>query len=244
MPFQAKTCILVHDLLLQAFRQGIDESTLLSLLHWYQTIISNEKWSWLYSFCSRPESGAFPMNASITLMLEILDEPSHMVPVLSVCTSILVSLASGQRRPSGSLSHSSRCVAGGDYTTDKPARSSPHDRQPHGRYRRQQLAGHSDGRAAEGADDGGGNRRCCGVCGAETRLLHELLQHSPIAVLRLRWIVSCQLSLRRGEVITSSFFHCEGMELGGGLISTSRNAQRPHAALSVLRFSQEGCAQW
>ena len=184
------------------------------------------------------------MNASITLMLEILDEPSHTVPVLSACTSILVSLASGQRRLSGCLSHSSRCVAGGDYTTNKPTRSSPHDRQPHGRYRRQQLAGHSDGRAAEGADDGGGNRRCCGVCGAETRLLHELLQHSPIAVLRLRWIVGCQLSLRRGEVITSSFFHCEGMELGGGLISTSRNAQRPHAALSVLRFSQEGCAQW
>ena len=127
MPFQAKTCMLVHDLLLQAFHQGIDESTLLALLHWYQTIISDEKWSWLSSFRSRPESGAFPMNASIILMLEILDEPSHTVPVLSACTTILVSLASGQRRPSRSLSPSSRCVAGGDHATGKPAHSPPRD---------------------------------------------------------------------------------------------------------------------
>lgn len=126
----------VHDLLLQAFRKGTDEATLIALLHWYQTIISNEKWRLRLSFSSCTESGAFPMNASITLMLEIIEEQNHTVSVLSTCTTILVTLVSSQRRSRVSLSYSFRHVVGSDYPTVKPAHSPPCDHQQHGRYRR------------------------------------------------------------------------------------------------------------
>lgn len=42
----------------------------------------------------------------------------------------------------------------------------------------------------------------------------------------------------------SSLFHLEGVELGGESVSTSLDAEGPHLALSLLRFSQEDCAQW
>ena len=179
----------VHDLLLQAFSTGVDESTLLALLHWYQTIISNEKWSLFPLFCLFPESGAFPMNASISLMLEIIEEPNHTIPVLSTCTTILVILVNSQRRPNASLSRSSGRVVGSGYEAVESAHAPSRDHRQHGRHRRQQLAGHSDRRSAKGAFGGERNGRRRGVRSAETHILLEFLRYSLDAVLRLRWIV-------------------------------------------------------